>query len=158
MTHRRKWKNLHIETNYEVSENVDESESEKESINNNIEKRNEKEKTIHSFYQIYYPIVKNIYLLASKTIRLLLKISGIYLLWICLHYGASHLYIKFCVPTTIMGFIMSPFMVSTPHCQGLRWIVYNAATIINNMWLALGAWIYTLLWITKENSTPVSSP
>ena len=77
----------------------------------------------------------------------LFKISGIYLLWIFLHYFSAHLYIKFCVPNTIYGFIMSPFMISTPHCQGLRWIVYNAANIINNMWILIGAWIYSIIWI-----------
>lgn len=52
-----------------------------------------------------------------KIIRLIFNISGIYLLWIFLHYVASHLYVKLCVPNTIIGFIMSPFMTSTPHCQ-----------------------------------------
>jgi hypothetical protein len=80
------------------------------------------------------------------------KLSGMYLLWICLHYFSAHLYIKFCVPSTLSGFIMSPFMVATPHCQGLRWIVYNAAGIINNMWIIFGAWIYSLIWILKGDN------
>ena len=42
---------------------------------------------------------------------------------------------------------MSPLMIMTPHCQGLRWIVYNAANIINNMWILVGAWIYSMIWI-----------
>jgi len=94
-----------------------------------------------------------------KTIKFVFKISGIYLLWICLHYAASHLYIKFCVPSTIIGFIMSPFMTATPHCLGLRWIVYNAANMINNMWLILGTWICsTLLIINNNRGTETSSP
>ena len=93
---------------------------------------------------IYYFILKGGSFI-KKTCIIIFKISGIYLLWICLHYFASHLYIKFCVPNTIMGFIMSPFMVATPHCQGLRWIVYNGANFINHMWLLIGAWIYTLI-------------
>jgi hypothetical protein len=147
MEYRRKGRHIQFEKKYETNEDSRELQSMK---GNNIEKI--EEKAVYSFYNIY-PILQNVYLFASKTICLLLKITGIYLLWICLHYGASHLYIKLCVPRTIFGFIMSPFMVSTPHCQGLRWIVYNAATIINNMWLALGAWIYTLIWLSKENSS-----
>ena len=81
-----------------------------------------------------------------------LNVSSIYLLWICLHYFSAHLYIKFCVPNTIVGFLMSPFMISTPHCQGLRWIVYNAAGIINNMWILIGAWIYSIIWIFNKDS------
>jgi hypothetical protein len=86
-----------------------------------------------------------------KTIKIFLKISGIYLLWIFLHYFASHLYVKLCVPNTIIGFLISPFMTATPHCQGLRWVVYNAANMINNMWIILGSWICsTLLIINKD--------
>lgn len=87
-----------------------------------------------------------------KTMLVLLKASGIYLLWICLHYFSAHLYVKFCVPNTLIGFIMSPFMISTPHCQGLRWIVYNAAGIINNMWILIGAWIYSIIWIFNRDN------
>ena len=75
-----------------------------------------------------------------------LKCSGIYLLWIGLHYFSAHLYVKCCVPNTVFGFFMSPFMISTPHCQGLRWIVYHAASVIDNMWLLLGTWFYSLIW------------
>jgi hypothetical protein len=92
-----------------------------------------------------------------KTILVLLKASGIYLLWICLHYFSAHLYVKFCVPDTIIGFLMSPFMIATPHCQGLRWIVYNAAGIINNMWILIGAWIYSLIWIFNKDTNVESA-
>jgi hypothetical protein len=95
----------------------------------------------------------NLFHFIFKTILVLFKASGIYLLWICFHYFAAHLYIKFCVPNTIIGFLMSPFMIATPHCQGLRWIVFNAAGIINNMWILIGAWIYSMIWIfNKDNN------
>lgn len=83
----------------------------------------------------------------------LFKVSGVYMLWICLHYFSAHLYIKFCVPNTMVGFIMSPFMISTPHCQGLRWVVYNAANTINHMWILIGAWIYSMIWIVGTHQT-----
>ena len=82
-----------------------------------------------------------------RTTIFLFKVSGIYILWIGLHYFSAHLYVKFCVPNSLVGFIMSPFMIMTPHCQGLRWIVYNAANIINHMWILIGAWIYSIIWI-----------
>jgi hypothetical protein len=87
----------------------------------------------------------------AKTFLLFTKISGIYLLWICFHYFSAHLYIKFCVPDTLIGFLMSPFMIATPHCQGLRWIVYNAAGIINNMWIVIGTWVYSMIWIFNKD-------
>jgi hypothetical protein len=69
------------------------------------------------------------------------EICGIYILWILLHYIASQLYIHFCVSLTIWGFIMSPFLIPTPHCQALRWMIHNGAAVINSMWSVLGVWI-----------------
>jgi hypothetical protein len=70
-----------------------------------------------------------------------------YLLWITLHFVASHLYARFCVPLTFFGFLLAPFMVPTPHCQALRWTIYNGGLAITNMWVVLGAWIIKNLLI-----------
>lgn len=86
-------------------------------------------------------IIYNIFSYLQNTIKFMFGVSGIYLIWICLHYFASHMYIKFCVPSTVMGFLLSPFMVSTPHCQALRWLIHNASNMINNMWIVSGTWI-----------------
>lgn len=122
-----------IDLTSEEINNLNDIELEKISKNNSFDK----------FYKFYIDISS----LIVRTTLFSLKVSGIYLLWIFLHYFSAHLYIKFCVPNTIIGFIMSPFMIMTPHCQGLRWIVYNAANIINNMWIVIGAWIYSMIWI-----------
>jgi hypothetical protein len=105
------------------------------------------------FFDRFYYFMNKCFLFTFNTSVILFKISGMYMLWICLHYFSAHLYIKFCVPDTIIGFIMSPFMISTPHCQGLRWIVYNAANTINHMWILIGAWIYSMIWIVGTNQT-----
>jgi hypothetical protein len=104
-----------------------------------------------------YNLFIRVFTFLLKTLLITLKVSAIYLLWICLHYFSAHLYVKYCVPNTVFGFFMSPFMISTPHCQGLRWIVYNAAGIINNMWINIGAWIYSIIWIFKSDIN-VESP
>jgi hypothetical protein len=103
------------------------------------------------FFKNLYNYILYIFLYIYKTIKFIIKISGLYIIWIILHYTASHLYIKLCVPNTVVGFLMSPFMTATPHCQGLRWLIYNAAIMINNMWLIFGAWICsTLLFINND--------
>ena len=101
----------------------------------------------NDIFENWYNLSIDVYSFCLRTTLFIFKVSGIYLLWISLHYFSSHLYIKFCVPNTIIGFMMSPFMIMTPHCQGLRWIVYNAANIINHMWILIGAWIYSMIWI-----------
>lgn len=101
----------------------------------------------------FYELLDNSISFILTTLVFLFKISGVYILWISLHYFSAHLYVKFCVPNSVIGFIMSPFMISTPHCQGLRWIVYNAANIINHMWILIGAWIYSMIWIIGTEQT-----
>jgi len=120
-----------------------------EEINESELERISKSKVFDDFYDYTDKAVSFI----LRTTVFLFKISGVYILWIGLHYFSAHLYVKFCVPHSVIGFIMSPFMITTPHCQGLRWIVYNAANIINHMWILIGAWIYSMIWITGAEQT-----
>lgn len=107
----------------------------------------------NTFLDNLYTFIDSTFSFIIRGTLFVFKVSGIYLLWIFLHYFSAHLYIKFCVPNTIIGFFMSPLMIMTPHCQGLRWIVYNAANIINNMWILVGAWIYSMIWIIGREQT-----
>jgi hypothetical protein len=93
--------------------------------------------------------VTRIYNFYIRTFQYLYLITNMYVLWICLHYVASHLYIHLCVHKSFWGFITSPFMIITPQCQVLRWIIYNGANMINNMWIILGSWISSLLLSTN---------
>lgn len=63
-----------------------------------------------------------------------------YLVWITLHYACSHLYVAYCVPKGIIGFLYSPFMTPMPHCVAMRWVVYNGGKIIEVMWVMVGKW------------------
>ncbi len=111
-------------------------------------------------------IITNIYKLVINFIKLIgkiilnfiigtFKISIIYLSWIVMHYTASHMYTKFCVPETWYGFLISPLLTSTPHCQGLRWIVYNGANTINSMWILIGTWLCSkIIFTTQAENMP----
>ncbi len=95
--------------------------------------------------------------IAIRMINLVSKICGVYFAWIALHYSASHLYVKLCVPDTLFGFLMSPFMTATPHCQGLRWLVTNGASMINNMWIVLGGWLCSTIFSTNVSSAAAAA-
>ena len=66
---------------------------------------------------------------------------GIYIAWICIHYIASHMYVTWCLPFTIAGFVLSPFLIPAPRCYGLRWIIYNGGNSIVSMWALLSTWL-----------------
>ena len=75
-----------------------------------------------------------------------------YLVWISLHYACSHLYVEYCAPKGIIGFIYSPFMTPMPHCVAMRWVVYNGGKIIEVMWFMTGKWaVEKLVFPNKIN-------
>ena len=84
-------------------------------------------------------------------LKMLFMVSKFYLCWIIIHYVASQLYIKWCTPYSFYGFVISPFLTLTPHCQGLRWVLYNGAGVINNMWIIIGTWMCANIFVLKQN-------
>jgi len=106
----------------------------------------------NNFFNDFYLQICFLFKYIIKIFKFILSITGIYILWITMHFFASHIYIELCVPKTFYGFLISPLLVATPHCQALRWIVYNGASTINNMWIILGTWICSnLMFFTNNN-------
>jgi hypothetical protein len=66
------------------------------------------------------------------------KMILIYFTCIIAHYTAAHLYTYYCVHSSFVGFLLSPFMTMSPHCQAFRWVIYNGGHNINMMWFLLG--------------------
>lgn len=135
--------------------NVEEEYSEKEHSEDECNEEDnilefENSNFISIFLNDIYCAMDYVFKFIVKICKYIFNIAGIYFLWIILHYLASQLYVRYCVPNSLFGFVISPFMVSTPHCQGLRWVVYNAANIINNMWTILGAWICSTILIVNQ--------
>lgn len=95
------------------------------------------ETTISSFTDMIRPYLTTV----RGWTEMFCRAFGIYVLWVVAHYLASHLYVRFCVSASVIGFLISPFLVPAPHCQGLRWMITNGACNINAMWLVLSTWI-----------------
>ena len=70
----------------------------------------------------------NIYSITSIGNKLL-PIGLFYFSWTILHYTTSQLYIYYCTPSTLYGFIMSPFLSLTPQCIAIRWIISETGNI-----------------------------
>ena len=69
------------------------------------------------------------------------RIILLYITCIIAHYLAAHLYVYYCVDLSFIGLLLSPFMTLTPHCQVLRWVIYNGGQSINLMWFLAGNWL-----------------
>ena len=68
-----------------------------------------------------------------------------YMGWVFLHYICSHFYTYYCVPYTWYGLIISPFLITTPHCGAFRWVISESGAIFYTMWISIGTWICTKL-------------
>ena len=102
-----------------------------EVTNNNTYNTYEKYVKITTYYYNQIPCVVVVYIA----------------LWIG-HFACANMYPQMCCNMSFFGFIMSPFMTVTPHCQALRWFVDYSANQLKNYWLFLGT--YLVSCITKR--------
>ena len=89
--------------------------------------------------------------------KFILDVIGIYFVWILLHYLSAHLYTNYCVPLTYVGFLSSPFIVPTPHCQAFRWLITNGSTHIMAMWVTVGSWLIKCVLVDHHHQPPPRS-
>jgi len=89
--------------------------------------------------------MKNIYDYVVPYFQWAYLITKVYILWVIIHYISVQLYVKHCVPSSILGFITSPILVSSPHCKAMRWMLHTGANTIDNMWNTIGVWFSTKL-------------
>jgi nucleoside permease NupC len=128
---------------------LEKQEQQKENMSENQETQTVQEETQEkpdkNMLQTIYEYVMS----AINTIVPVLKwvyfVSKVYIIWITIHYISCQLYVHYCVPSGITGYLLSPFLVSSPQCKALRWAFYNGGNIIDNMWNYLGVWASTQL-------------
>ena len=58
-----------------------------------------------------------------------------------LHFIAANAYAKWCTPSTLFGFLISPFMSVTPVCNGLRWSITIFGDYLSSFWTTILLWI-----------------
>lgn len=81
-----------------------------------------------------------------------LSLFGIYIAWVCIHYVSPRLYVSYCVPATITGFIYSTFLAQSPHCIALRWAISKSGESIYNMFGIFSMWLLTKIVPVKTAS------
>lgn len=77
--------------------------------------------------------------------RAIPNIVFVYLGVIIIHWISSHLYPRLCCGYTFWGLIMSPFMIVTPHCEGLRWVIQFTGEKIRNAWFWLAGYLVSYI-------------
>lgn len=78
-------------------------------------------------------------------------------LWSVVNYIAPQLYVLWCVPRTIIGFLMSPFAIAMPQCVALRWAIAASADTIKTIFVLIGTWIVSSFF-TNNYSMSATAP
>ena len=82
----------------------------------------------------------------QNTLAIFYQISPLVIFYVAvviIHYSSAHAYTRYCVPLGWYGFSISPFIISTPHCQAFRWAIHHFSRSIEIMWTVLGTWMAT---------------
>jgi hypothetical protein len=85
--------------------------------------------------------MNNIVPLVRPYITSIYQVSALYVFWIALHYVTAQLYVRYCATYTFYGFMVSPFLISSPHCVAMRWVFTKGGNLIEGMWTLLGTWL-----------------
>jgi|DEB19_MinimDraft_2_1074335.scaffolds.fasta_scaffold06015_2 hypothetical protein len=89
--------------------------------------------------------------------ELAIRACAVFGTWALVHYVTPRLYIYWCVPATIVGFLMSPFAAAMPHCIALRWALVTSADTIKTMFVLLGTWVVSHLVINNTYAQAVAT-
>ena len=101
----------------------------------------EHERSVTNVYRRFGQLVKTSATSSVPYIKNLFAVSSIYLFWITLHFATAQLYVKFCAYPSLYGFLLSPFLISSPHCAAMRWVFTKGGTLLDGMWIILGTWL-----------------
>ena len=78
-----------------------------------------------------------------------INIIAYFILCNILHHYASKLYIYFCAYSTplfqINSVLMSPIVIISPHCMGLRWLILESSSTIYFQLLTCCSWFIARL-------------
>jgi len=86
-------------------------------------------------------IVKTVMNWYKQTIVYIPTILFVYIGVALLHFASANLYPCLCTPVTLIGILMTPFMIVTPHCLAIRWIIEWSGNQISNAWIWLGGYL-----------------
>ena len=70
--------------------------------------------------------------------RLAVKALMVVAVWSIAHSASVYAYAHFCSPLTPLGFLVTPFLIGSPHCVALRWMINNGALGVSSGWVSFG--------------------
>lgn len=104
--------------------------------------------------KIHQRVIKNV-VACTKTVatsvynNAFINIIVYFILCNVVHHYASKMYIHFCAYTTplfqINNVLMSPIVIISPHCTGLRWLILESSSAVYFQLLTCCSWFIARL-------------
>ena len=101
----------------------------------------EHQREISLIYHKFGHLIKKTAIGTTPYIKKAFAVSSIYLFWILLHFITAQMYVRYCAHPSLYGLLISPFLISAPHCAAMRWVFTKGGTLIDGMWILLGTWL-----------------
>jgi hypothetical protein len=119
----------------------DEYDSENENVLDLSKFDEEHQREISIIYHKFGHLIKKTAIGSTPYIKKAFAVSSIYLFWILLHFITAQMYVRYCAHPSLYGLLISPFLISAPHCAAMRWVFTKGGTLIDGMWILLGTWL-----------------
>lgn len=130
------------DSEHESNENSnDEYDSENENVLDLSKFDEEHKHEISIIYHKFGHLIKKTAVGSTPYIKKAFAVSSIYLFWILLHFITAQMYVRYCAHPSLYGLLISPFLISAPHCAAMRWVFTKGGTLIDGMWILLGTWL-----------------
>jgi hypothetical protein len=72
-------------------------------------------------------------LTSDNTITTLLTGIKLNVFWSAIHWSSVYLYHKFCIPSTLKGYLLTPMMTQAAHCKFLIWCHNTSIDAFNSL-------------------------
>jgi len=77
-----------------------------------------------------------------------------YFAWVSLSYFSIHAHAHFCAEWSIMGFFTHSFVVSSPHCNALKWLINEGSSAISRLFALFAMYVVSKLLFDRDGVTP----
>lgn len=79
-----------------------------------------------------------------------LRIIVVMLAWSVAHSACAALYTHLCAPFTPIGVLLSPFVMASPQCTALRWVMQQGVSRVDYLWVILGTVLSQTVGVVVE--------
>ena len=99
-----------------------------------------------------FAAVSEFYDARQEKIKRVFKFLMTYIVWVSLSYFSIHAQARFCAEWSIMGFLSHSFVVNSPHCNALKWLINEGSSSISRLFAMVAIYVATTLVFDRDGT------